>query len=462
MASHLSKTKKRRLPFIRYILYAAACALVTAVILLVVKACGNAADRKLAVEPERIIITKVYAGGIESTKALAPGDMYTLEELEDDLNRFFAGWENSSGELILPSTFVAEKDESFTAVYKVGLETQTHPPYLFAGDDGLFHFEQNLSRADAELMINSLLPEGECFEIEPGEESDPISCSELYSILTDFIPEWKKEAVLSSLTPDDKSITRGETAVLMNGILGRSGSEINGEYVGCLAEASPEDEMYVSMCEACIPHTFELNRSGEVWTAGEAHDTLSPGYLRIGTKLYCVDDNGHFIKNAEVDGFAFDEFGVYTSGDPELDGLVQQTLLQLYSPEYTDLELLRAIYDYVVETPQYLRRDFYDLGTCDYAVEAAKIMLSTWKGNCYNYAAAFCMLTRALGFNANVYSGTVGRLRDRHGWCDITFDGVPYIFDTELQMKVPKTDFFMQTYTQLRRWNYSYRPKTVK
>ena len=59
-------------------------------------------------------------------------------------------------------------------------------------------------------------------------------------------------------------------------------------------------------------------------------------------------------------------------------------------------------------------------------------MLSTKRGNCYNYASVFWALARGLGYDAKAYSGSISQ--QPHGWVEIDFDGVTYLFDPELEM----------------------------
>ena len=69
------------------------------------------------------------------------------------------------------------------------------------------------------------------------------------------------------------------------------------------------------------------------------------------------------------------------------------------------------------------------------------------------------MFARSLGYNAVVYSGSVGKDREPHGWCEIIIDEVPYICDAELMMRRrtsggPELDMYMKRYEELRGWTY--------
>ena len=98
-------------------------------------------------------------------------------------------------------------------------------------------------------------------------------------------------------------------------------------------------------------------------------------------------------------------------------------------------KLLRAAFDYTVKSFSYLRRTAsYEWGFTGWEAEEALTMLRTRRGNCYSYAAVFCLLARQLGYDAAAVSGGVNWNPRPHGWVEIEFDGVPYIFDTELEM----------------------------
>lgn len=55
------------------------------------------------------------------------------------------------------------------------------------------------------------------------------------------------------------------------------------------------------------------------------------------------------------------------------------------------------------------------------------------KGNCYCFAGQFLYMARRLGYDAYVVSGGVGRKDSDHAWVMICENGVPYIYDVELE-----------------------------
>ena len=62
------------------------------------------------------------------------------------------------------------------------------------------------------------------------------------------------------------------------------------------------------------------------------------------------------------------------------------------------------------------------------------------------------------------YSGLVGVGRDPHSWVEITFDGVPYVFDVETEMSYRLvndyiTSMYWKTYEEVAAWSYVRTPE---
>ena len=149
--------------------------------------------------------------------------------------------------------------------------------------------------------------------------------------------------------------------------------------------------------------------------------------------------------------------GRYHTGDPELDELLYAIVEEQTDESMTDEEKLHALYQYVSGSFGYLRRSIYEPGETGWENKEALTMLTERKGNCYNFAATFCLLARCVGYDAVAYSGTVygqaaeGQTRppDRpHGWVEIRIDGTDYIFDPDMQAVVAAwhgdDSFYMQ------------------
>ena len=160
--------------------------------------------------------------------------------------------------------------------------------------------------------------------------------------------------------------------------------------------------------------------------------------------------------------------GLYHTGDAELDQLLYTVIAEQTEESMGDEEKLHALFQYVASSFGYLRRNYYEPGEHDWLNEEAKTMLTERNGNCYNFAATFCLLARCVGYDAEAFSGTVygqaqpGQTRppDRpHGWVEIVIDGERYIFDPDMQAVVAywnKDDSFYMRGDELRN-QYGYK-----
>ena len=421
----------------------------------------------------------------------------------------FLGWENERGQLLSPSMISAQMNEEYTAKYIISLDTANHVPYFFPDENGFFHAEDDLSRGDAARMIYSVLAEkpvttGGYVDIDTDSvyalpaaalralgitsgsrfyPDESITRGELLQMLAAFFPPAEEGYSFQDVGEDDpaydafctatekgwidskgrmqpeKRITRIEAVLLVNKVLGRDDSpDVTEEQVGGILEYMPGDQYYLPIAEAAVSHTYTASGEKESWETSEPIEKLSEGFSLIGTRLYDIDADGHIVRSAEEEGFRFGSDGTYTSGNAELDVLVNEVIDSLYTEGMSREDLLHELFEYTISSFTYLRRTYYKYGDTTYAPEAAYVMLSTGKGNCYCYAGTFCMFARALGYNAVVYSGTVGKDREPHGWCEIIIEDVPYICDAELMMRRRsiggELDMYMKRYEELRGWTY--------
>jgi len=134
----------------------------------------------------------------------------------------------------------------------------------------------------------------------------------------------------------------------------------------------------------------------------------------------------------------------WTSGDATLDARIRTIQSKLGS---TGNVLLKS-FNYV-KGFTYIRTP--DIPQGDYSVPYALSMLQKNGGNCYRFAALFCVLARAYGYNAKVISGKVPRRGGGwapHGWVEITQGGKVYVCDPDLAKNYPKNNWFMFSYSQ--------------
>ena len=185
-----------------------------------------------------------------------------------------------------------------------------------------------------------------------------------------------------------------------------------------------------------MAHSHTAAAGGEVWTSHTKTDIgLATGFHLIDGWLYYYDANtGSFAVNTSVGSFTFNSQGHFTSGSDELDQRLHEIVLAHTNDSMTQEQKLRALYVYTRDSFTYLRRPAYEFGATGWMQTDALNMLQTGYGNCYSYASVFWYLARWLGYDARIYSGTVGWNYAPHAWVEITMDGTSYIYDTELEM----------------------------
>jgi len=107
---------------------------------------------------------------------------------------------------------------------------------------------------------------------------------------------------------------------------------------------------------------------------------------------------------------------------------------------------LWSCYTYVAYLP-YVKGPEYPQG--DWTVQFAREMIVDGCGNCYCFAALFCLLARQLGYDAKAISGEVLTQSEgwaAHGWTEIIIDGETYICDLTMFVGLPGLDWFLVTY----------------
>lgn len=166
---------------------------------------------------------------------------------------------------------------------------------------------------------------------------------------------------------------------------------------------------------------------------GYAIDRYAEGLHEIDGGMYYVKEDGSFLTNSAVGYLTFDANGRYTSGNATLDSYVDQALAACTNSGMTKAQKLRAAYLYVRDHGAYLARPHQARGTTAWAEESALFMFEHKKGNCYCFAGQFLYMARRLGYDAYVVSGGVGRKDSDHAWVMICENGVPYIYDVELE-----------------------------
>ena len=441
------------------------------------------------------------------------GETVALPDAPEIEGYTFVGWTDEKGAAVEDGQVTLFSDAAFSAVYAVAFRDMSgearHEPYLPLDADGLFHPLGTLSRAEAAELLYAVLDtelvgSGSFSDVDPSAScyravatlkdlgviegtrfhpDEPISCEEFFVMLSRFFPRSTSAYVFAGISEssaaypafclamdqgwiDDTSIsperylTRAEAAHIFNLLSGRHIVETDFSKVGTILDVSFSDPLFWDIAEAAIPHDVEQGADGERWSSSEALPLYEEGMFFIGTALHCIDSRGSAVVNGSYGSFDFGPDGVVTTGMPELDALVQQTLRELVNPAKMDKErMLYILFNYVTYHNFYLRDGdhLHEVGETGWANEEAYQMLSTHKGNCYNFAAEFYVLARAIGYDAVIYSGTI---TDRpHGWVEIEMDGEPYIFDTEIEFKEvtinnKHSSYYKMPYWKAKGWHY--------
>lgn len=319
-------------------------------------------------------------------------------------------------------------------------------------ESGYVEPNAQLTRAQFVMMLVALfpdLPEGAC------SYSDLSETAPWYSAIAKATSKgWVNGYEDGTFHPADR-ITRAEAAAVINRALGRSADRdklAQEMVIPPYTDLKPTHWAYYEILEASVGHVADLSAGAEVWVeTDEDAFRYAPGPISYGADLYYADEAGLLVRDKTVGSLYFGPDGRYTTSDEEADAFVRDILAGIITEDMTAADKLLAAYDYVVDSFSYLRRsDAYDPGATGWEVEEALTILRTGRGNCYCYAGVMCLLARQLGYDAKAISGTTNWTPRPHAWVEIEFDGVPYIFDTEMEMaskgKYGDHHFYMLSY----------------
>lgn len=398
-------------------------------------ACGRAAEEPQETKPAEYRV-RYYDGKkllreLKVTEGECPADFTPALE-----GRRFLGWQDQKGESAQPAALPVTKNVNYR-VFALPL-FGTHAPYLFPDDEGWIRASSPLSADDFAAAVTALCPEG----TTPGKlpnGAEPLAAEELRQVLERFyLPE-----ELAAF-PAEGTLSRADFARAMNALLGRGGDEtlLAAPTARAPADLSAWEEGYADLMEACIPH--ETASDGARWEETALSTGLKPGLLYADGRHRVVGEDGRFVRSAENNTLFYDENGYYTSGDAELDALVTAQLQALgreFPKDAADrMAMLRHYYDYVIGHYRFVGRNSH---TDDPGWEArdGKLMLESGRGDCYNYAGAFTMVARGLGYPAVGIIRSLDDPENLHAWTDIVLDGKAYVFDPQLAQKNSNSRF---------------------
>ena len=252
--------------------------------------------------------------------------------------------------------------------------------------------------------------------------------------------------------------TRAESVVMLNRAFDRSADRFTlniADDIRVMPDVTSSHWAYYDLIEALTEHTCDKTETGESWVTHEPGTVdLEAGWHNIGGELFHVNDRRLFDYRTEVDGLTLDTDGRYTTGDAELDALLTEAAKEALTDGMSQEQRLRAMYDYAMETFSYRSAENVETGSTGWETRIAKTMLSTKKGNCYSWAAAYTYLARKVGYPATAIAGesiSPRGNRSVHAWTEIVIDGTAYTFDPEIEAVYAATydedyDLFMKEY----------------
>ena len=421
------------------------------------------------------------------------------------------------------SACAAEAEGDMAPVKTPALNTTDHMQYMNGYEDGTFRPDATITRAEACQLLTGLLMEKAGgtdyafidvpvnawyaaavnemtgFSLVDGYEDGTfrpdasITRAEFVTILTRFphndigteksfadVPatHWAYNAVQTALAqgwvnadsadsafrPNDP-ITRAETVTILNRVLGRSADAAmaaSGEDIRVMPDVPDTHWAYLDMLEATTDHEYDKANGVETWTSYDKETTeLAAGWHNINGLLFHVNEEQIFDRSTTVDGLELDRNGRYTTGNTELDTLLADAVAGVVTDDMTQLEKLRAVYDYAKETFGYLGIGAVDTSKEGWEIEQATNMLKNKRGNCYSWSSVFTYLARQVGFDAHAIAGTGVSPKGSesvHAWTEITIDGVAYTFDPQIESVYASRygenyDLFMKEYGEAE-WGY--------
>ena len=416
------------------------CVLLAAAVLILAffSGCGAAKEYTLSYQ---------YNGEVLQELTLPAGEL-PPEYVPEIPGMRFICWTDQAGTPVEPSAAGNGKDAVYTACVLPALDN--HVPCLFADESGFLRPEDSISAEELRQAVSALLSPDADIQPDLPAGTGPVSRAEIVQVLNQFFTDEELAEYAG-----EGSMSRAEFAAMINRLTGRGVSErveTEGAVPVDLDRGSP---YYSDLLEAAVSHT--ASAEGSLWEETEISTGYAPGvFLRSGS-LYCCGQDGLLLRDTDVGPLYFGADGRYTSGDSELDADVSGIILELCAqhPEAEqDREvLLRLIYEYVRDSFRYLSRNHYAEGAAGWEIEDAKVMFETSLGNCFNSAAAFWALARGIGYPAMTICRPLDALGGVHGWTEIEIDGVPYIFDPQLEKNF-KNDRYRLSYEDGRKYGY--------
>ena len=446
------------------------------------------------------------------SEELVPGGVPSFPDAPAIEGYTFLYWKDNDGQQVVNRKLRLHEDTDYYAVYAMAFDRSGHEAWLPLDEDGSFHPDEQITRREAaellyRLLGTELVGKGRFTDVDKEDSAykavatlkdlgviggsrfhpdEVITRYEFLQMLTSFFPAEERNVRFADLeaTAEEypvfrtaaqlnwidsgkkaearphEALTRAELARILCEVLDRRGDQAKREKMaGTILDVPVSDERYWAVAEMSIPHTFRQIGDEEIWVKSKALPLREEGFFFLGTDLHAIDEHGDPVVNGSYAGVSFDGEGVVTSGDPELDRLVRDLLPRLVDPsDMTREEMLETLFIYTLDQLRYRKGNYYPPGEpAGWEIAEAKSALSRKAGNCYSFAAAFCVLARAVGYPAEAYTGSIRTettplsnsytdihgeeivlpaRRTPHGWVEIEMDGESLIFDPELSFRL--------------------------
>jgi len=197
----------------------------------------------------------------------------------------------------------------------------------------------------------------------------------------------------------------------------------NGDYAGTAGLSKRLEGIEIKLVKKGGKAPGETKRPYVTKEDEEKKDPVIPGTPTESTKVEDILNSAQLYEP------------IYTN-DAEIDKRVQEILSQIITEDMTTYEKTLAIYNWILDNNYYQAhsgryRGSYASIYDTWCVAQSYSSLCLGYGSCVNYAAAFVVLTRAIGLESYKVFGALSS-SGAHGWAVVNINGTLYTFDPQL------------------------------
>ncbi len=176
---------------------------------------------------------------------------------------------------------------------------------------------------------------------------------------------------------------------------------------------------------------------------------LSQGWHEVSGKIYYFGADGMVVKTGSPDGYTITSTGAMTEKSAKLKAEVDKLIASWTSSSTTAEDNLHNCFIKCSTVSTYERT--YDFEEVDgWQVDYAYYIITNRKGNCYKFAAEFCYLARALGFDAKCIVARCAKKgggTTPHCWVEINQGGTTYVYDPDMYNATKNHSYYKFTYS---------------